>query len=354
MAEKFIYWLEEVGVQDNELVGKKCANLGELTKAGVRVPPGFALSLQAYEQFLKRTGALEEMREFLKTFSADPDDVEKYQKATEILRSIVDAKAMPEDMEEVIASYYDALCQKVGIADVAVAVRSAGPVSRPGQYETYLNVVGKSDLMRKIIRVWSSTFNHRSLVWRAQNGYPLEFDPIGVAVIKMVNAKAAGVMFTLNPANGDLSKIAIEANWGLGESVVSGSVSPDFYLVDKATFEIVERKIAQKTLEYAKDEATGETKYLEIPPERQNAPCLTDDEIRELARQGKFIEQYYGKPQDTEWAVDKDLPFPNNIIFLQARPETVWSKKKAEPVFTPGKGVLEYIVDTIREGKKLA
>ncbi|TDA69631.1 MAG: phenylphosphate synthase subunit beta [Clostridia bacterium] len=331
MTEKLIYWLEELGVEDNDLVGKKCANLGELTKAGVRVPPGFALAVQAYERFLATTGAREEMQRFLETFKADPNDpkdLAKFEKASEVLREIVDSKEMPSDMADIISAHYDKLCQRTGISDVPVAVRSAGPVSRPGQYETYLWVIGQKDLMKKIIRVWSSTFNHRSMVYRAQNGLPMEFDPIGCAVIQMVDAKVSGVMFTLHPANGDVSKIVIEANWGLGESVVSGRLSPDFYVVDKQTLNIVEKRVSDKTYEYLLDPATGATDFFEVPQERRNIPCLTDEELVELAKLGLFVEKHYGKPQDTEWTISKDLPFPQNIFMVQSRPVTAKMSKK--------------------------
>ncbi len=353
MAEKFILWFDEIGAEHNDLVGKKCANLGEMTKAGLRVPPGFALTVAVYEDFLTRTGAIEEMRHYLSTFSADPKDYAKYEQATEVLRRIAESKAMPKDMEDAIASHYEALCQRTGIADIAVAARSAGPVSHPGQYETFLNVRGNSDLMKSIIKVWSSTFNTRSLIWRARESLPLEFDPIGVAVLQMVNAKAAGVMFTLNPVNGDLSKITIGANWGLGESVVSGEVDTDEWMIDKVTFEIISRKAAAKTVEHVVDPESGKVVVIDIPPQRQTVPCLTDDEVVELAKIGKGIEQHYGRAQDIEWAIDKDLPFPQNIFMVQTRPETVWSQQEAKPVLDASKSTVDYVMDIMMAGGKI-
>jgi pyruvate,water dikinase len=353
VAEKFILWFDEIGVEHNDLVGKKCANLGEMTRAGLRVPPGFALTVAAYEDFLNKTGAIEEMRQYLSTFSADPEDYAKYEQATGVLRRIVEEKTMPKDMEDAIALSYDALCERTGIADVAVATRSAGPVSHPGQYETFLNVRGKADLMKNIIKVWASTFNTRSLIWRAREGLPLEFDPIGVAVLQMVNAKAAGVMFTLNPVNGDLSKITIGANWGLGESVVSGEVDTDEWMVDKVTFEIITRKVASKAVAHVVDAETGQVMVVAVPAERQCTPCLSDEEVLELARIGKGIEQHYGRAQDIEWAIDKDLPFPQNIFMLQTRPETVWSEQEAKPVLDASKSTVDYVIDLMMAGLKI-
>lgn len=158
----------------------------------------------------------------------------------------------------------------------------------------------------------------------------MDYDPIGVAVLKMVNSKAAGVMFTLNPANGDRSKIMIEGNWGLGESVVSGSVTPDEWIVDKVVLEIVKCTISNKTLEFTFEESSGRVRMLDVSSDRQNIPCLTNEEVLELARLGKKLEQHYRTPQDIEWTLDRDLPFPGNIFFVQTRPETIWSKKKSD------------------------
>lgn len=329
--KKWIYWNTEINKNDVDLVGKKCAHLGELTRAGFRVPQGFALSLEAYDKFLNSTGAKEEINSYLKNFSVDPNDpagFKEYEDASVAIRSIVESKTMPPEMENTILDYYRELCIKIGVNDLPVATRSAGPLSHPGQYETYLHVKGQSALIQNIIKVWSSTFNTRSLIARSKAGLPLSYDPIGVAVLQMVNAKTAGVIFTLNPINGDKSKIIIEGNWGLGESVVSGSVTPDEWMVDKIMFEIVKRKVSIKKTEYVADQLSGEVTVVDIPLDRQKIPCLTDEEVIELAKEAKKIERHFGISQDIEWVIDKDLPFPQNIFFVQSRPETIWSTKK--------------------------
>jgi pyruvate,water dikinase len=333
VSEKWIF--DDVGAEHNDIVGKKCANLGEMRRAGIPVPPGFAISLNAYEKFMTETGATDEIIEHLKTFSADPDNpanIPEYDDAAKKIRGIVESKKMPDPMTSIIAQHYDELCQKVGKTDVSVAVRSAGTASHPGQYETFLHVVGMSKVIKNIIKVWSSTFNARSLIARARMGLSLHSDPIGIAVLQMVNTKAAGVMFTLNPLNGDPSKISIGGNWGLGEAVVSGEVTNDQWLIDKVTLEIIERRVATKTSECQFDPENGEIVYKDIPSERQSEPCLSDEEMLELVRQSKRIEKYFGVPQDIEWAIDQDLPFPKNVLFVQARPETIWSKKETKSV----------------------
>jgi pyruvate,water dikinase len=333
MSEKWIF--KDVGAEHNDIVGKKCANLGEMRRTGIPVPPGFAISLNAYEKFMTETGASDEIRKYLKTFSADPDNpanIQEYDEAAKVIRDIVESKKMPDDMASIIAQYYGELCQKVGRSDVPVAVRSAGIASHPGQYETFLHVKRTSKVMKNIIKVWSSTFNARSLISRARLGLPLHSDPIGVAVLHMVNATAAGVIFTLNPVNGDPSKISIGGNWGLGEAVVSGEVTNDQWLIDKVTLEIIERRVATKTVECQFDPEKDEIVYRDISPEKQDKPCLSDEEMLELVRQSKRIEKYFEAPQDIEWAIDQDLPFPKNVLFVQARPETIWSKKETKSV----------------------
>jgi pyruvate,water dikinase len=143
----------------------------------------------------------------------------------------------------------------------------------------------------------------------------------------MVNSKVAGVMFTLNPVTGNTSQIVIEGNYGLGEAVVSGSVTPDDFVVDKETLKISEKRLAKKTVQYIRDPKTGNTVHAEVPVEMQDQPCINDDEIHRLAELAKRIEQHYGKPQDIEWAIDKDIQHPNNIFIVQSRPETVFSAK---------------------------
>lgn len=342
MSIKWIFWFNEIGQEDNNIVGKKCANLGELTKAGFQVPPGFALGVEAYRRFIEETEAKKVLTEFLKSFHADPNNVAdtlKFEEASKKMREMVEAIKMPKDMEDKIKEYYGELCRIAGCENVFVATRSAGPVSHPGQYETYLNVSGPDDVVFNVIRVWSSTFNTRSLIARARLNLPLDFDPIGVAVLTMVDAKAAGVMFTVNPMNGDVAKVAIEASFGYGEAVVSGNVTPDRYLVDKVTMEIEEKVISDKGAEFVYNPETKEMEYRELPPERRKLQCLEDREILELTRLAKLVEEHFGCPQDIEWSISKSLPFPKNIFLVQARPESVWGKKKKESVLGKKSGM---------------
>jgi pyruvate,water dikinase len=211
---------------------------------------------------------------------------------------------MPAEMEAAIAERYDALCARVGCENVKVAVRSAGPASHPGQYDSFLNVQGEEEVLRNIVKVWASTFNARSLAARARKRLALDRDPIGVCVLQMVDARAAGVMFTAEPTTADTSRLTLEGSWGLGESVVSGSVNPDVWLVDRTKFAVIDRRTSPGP--------PGS-------PELQMG-CLSDEEVLELARIGARVEQHFGAPQDIEWAVDSE-PSENKFYVLQTRNE---------------------------------
>ena len=325
MSDNWIYGLEELGQDKNDIVGKKCANLGEMTNKGLRVPPGFALSLDAYKDFMALTGAGEEIKRYLDTAGHDFETIQQCNEAGAHLRGIIESKELPREMTEAIMSQYQGLCGRCNVEDVAVATRSAGVASHPGQYETHLNVRGEADLIEKIKKVWSSTFNPLSLSARKRAGLSMESDPIGVAVLKMVNARCAGVLFTADPNSGDTSRMIIEANWGLGESVVGGEAMPDAFILDKKSLEVIEKKLGSKgryiictELGVAEEETTSEQKTLF---------CLTDEEAREIGRLGKILEAHFDCPQDTEWAIDEDLLFPDNVILLQTRPEIIAKQK---------------------------
>jgi len=330
-VERLIYRFDELGQADSEKAGKKCANLGELTRAGFRVPPGFAVALDAYARFMTETGVRARIDEWLASFAADPNsaaDISKYEEASVVIRRMVEETQMPTDVEAAIREHYDALCQTTGVPAVPVATRSAGPASHPGQYESYLLISGAADVVSYVRKVWASTFNTRSLIARARAGLPVSYDPIGVAVLQMVDAKAAGVMFTTNPSDGDTTKIFIEANWGLGESVVAGEVTPDSFLVDKASSEIVKRSICQKKTWFTLDPATGRPSFQEVPEDKKDASTLTDAEVQEIARGGVRIEEHFGGAQDIEWAVDANSNLPESIMFLQTRPAKHVTEKK--------------------------
>jgi pyruvate,water dikinase len=213
-----------------------------------------------------------------------------------------------------------------------VAVRSSATsedlktASFAGQHDSYLWVRGEEEVIQHILKCWASLFTGRAIAYRNQIGWPHDKVTISVGVQKMVNAKCAGVMFTIDPVIGDENKIVVEGNWGLGESVVKGEVSPDHFLVDKQSSEILEKTVALKLVCY---QLEG-NKVVCAPPstEKQNQLCLNDEELVEIVRLGKISEAHYKSAQDLEWAIDVDLPFPENIFLVQTRPVTSAGKPK--------------------------
>ena len=334
--EDLVIWFENLRKTDIPSVGGKNANLGEMINVGIPVPPGFAITAYSYKKFIEKSGISEKIYEIIKETVKDLNDPKQYEEASKKIRELIEATPMPKDIGGAIRSAYEELCRKLGLSDVFVAVRSSATAedlpdaSFAGQQETFLNVRGVRHLLENTVKCWSSLFTTRAIFYRTEKGFAHEKVFISVGVQKMVNSKAAGVIFTINPVTGDPSQIVIEGNYGLGESVVSGAVTPDDFVVDKNTLKIIERRIAKKTVQYLRDPDTGKTVHLDVPVEKQEQPCLNDEEIIKLAELAKRIEQHYGKAQDIEWAIDSDLSFPDNIFIVQSRPETVWSLKLAQ------------------------
>jgi len=330
--KRFILWFEESSKGDTSLVGGKAANLGEMIGAGIPVPPGFTITAYAYRHFIQKTGIEEKIREILETVDYD-DQVRLTEKADEV-RQLFKRTEIPPDLEDVISNAYNDLSERLRTVDANVAVRSSATAedlpgaSFAGQQETYLNVRGRLNFLESVKNCWGSLFTPRATFYRHEKGFDHMQVALSVAVQKMVNAKCAGVIFTIHPATGDRSKIVIEGNWGLGESVVSGSVTPDSFVVDKQTKNVVDRNIAKKAVEYVRDPSTGKTIHRQVPDARQNIACLTDEEIVRLTDLALRIEDHYASAQDIEWSIDRDLPFPQNVFIVQSRPETVWSVKK--------------------------
>lgn len=350
---KKIYWLNELSQTDLHVVGKKCANLGEMTQKGLPVPPGFAISVEAYKQFFSKTGLYETVTKLIEQAGEVTGRIDKLEELSRQIRATVDRQAMPVSLKEEIVTNYRELSARLGKEHLKVAVRSSGAVSMPGSYETYLYVHGDQDVIDKVIKVWSSTFNARSLGYRLEKGMSLMDTPIGVAVIKMVNAKAAGVLFTINPISGDRSKMLVEANYGLGESVVSGRVEPDRFKLNRALGTAEEKMLGAKEEECIHDIDRGGIIFRPVPEERRHDFCLEDDELRELMKLGKKVEAYFGNlPQDIEWAFDRDLPLGENLLLLQARPEQTYAARKAGRKRAQTSDGMSYISTFLRQGIK--
>ncbi len=335
--EKRVLWFSELTKDDIPLVGGKNANLGEMIQAKIPVPPGFAITAHAYQEFITNTGIADRIYKIIAETVTDVTDPKQYEKASRKIRSLIESTSMQPEIEKSIREAYEELSRQTKAAEVTVAVRSSATAedlpdaSFAGQQETYLNVRGADELVDRTVKCWSSLFTPRAIFYRNEKGFKHEQVLISVGVQKMVNSKAAGVIFTLDPVTGETDKTVIEANWGLGESVVSGAVTPDHYVVDKQTLSVIDKQIVKKTVEYIRDSATGKTVHSDVPKDRQDQPCLTEQEIKRLAEIARTIEEHYGKAQDIEFAIDRDLQFPQSVFIVQSRPETVWSAKKEMP-----------------------
>ena len=317
-------------------VGGKNASLGEMINAGIRVPPGFAVTTDSYQQYVSETGINDNIFRILSEMKVG--DIASQNAASETIQQIIIAKALPEEIKAAIENDYKSLCETCRIESVPVAVRSSATAedlptaSFAGQQDTYLWIQGPDQVMEKVKKCWASLFTARAIDYRIKNDFPHDKVLISVGVQHMVNSRAAGVMFTLNPTDGDLSKVVIEGSWGLGETVVSGSVNPDKFVVDKVIMETSEKTISTKHIECVFDPEKGETVNADVDDKMQCVCCLEEKEVKGLVKMAKNIETHYGCPMDIEWAIDKDLTFPDNLFIVQARPETVWSRREKKSV----------------------
>jgi pyruvate,water dikinase len=325
-STKLIFWFEELGQEHSNLVGKKCANLGEMTRIGLPIPPGFAISIAIYRKFAEETGAVKQIYHYVSSLGElKGQNIAVFDKLSQNIQDMIEGKKLPEDIKKMVGSYYEELCNKVDIPNVAVSVRSSGTESRPGMFETYLNVIGIEEVLDKIKKVWSSAYTSRAIAFRINKDIPVIGDELGIAVSKMVNARSSGICFTVNPVTGDTTKIIIDANWGLGEGVVSGAESVDRFVVDKETLVILDSYIGKKSKQVVAKKRGAD--WDDVPLKKQSTPCLGDDEIVAIAKLAILLEERLGEPQDIEWAIDNDFTPPKNIFLLQTRPAKVAASK---------------------------
>ncbi|MEM4248182.1 MAG: phosphoenolpyruvate synthase [Candidatus Nanoarchaeia archaeon] len=331
---KRIVWLKELSKESIAVAGGKGANLAEMYNAKLPVPNAFIVTAQAYKEFIEGTGIKSRIFGLLE--GLDIEDTEKLQKVSDEIQKLIISTDVPGEIAEEIKEAYETLCIERGSAaevlkpeqEVFVAVRSSATAedlpqaSFAGQQATFLNIKGDSAVVDAVRGCWASLFTARAIYYREKNNFPHEKVLIAVVVQKMVDSEKSGVMFSINPATSDESEIVIEGAFGLGEGVVSGSVSPDLYIVDKASFKIKKIEKHEQKIMFVRDKKTGATIKKRMSPEMEKAQVLTDKEILELARLGKKIEAHYGAPQDIEWAIEK-----GKVYIVQSRAVTTLKKK---------------------------
>ena len=316
---EIVKWFEDLGKADVNKAGGKGANLGELVKAGLPVPPGFVVTAQAYLLFTTESGLSRKIAHALE--GLDVDDTSALQaKAKEVQETIIGSE-MPATIKSEISKAYDEMASRDSVKAPFVAVRSSATMedseqaSFAGMNATFLNVHGREDLIRKVKECWASLYGARVISYRVKKEFYDE-PVIAVVVQKMVNSDKAGVMFTANPRNNNLNSLVIEGAFGLGEVVVGGLVSPDYYEVEKNGLKVKDARVSHKNFKIIRDEK-GRNKNVDLSEKEANEQVLTGKEIRQIAELGMKIEQHYGSPQDTEWAIEG-----NKVFMLQSRPIT--------------------------------
>ncbi len=325
---KHVEFFEELRKEDVAVAGGKGANLGELTHAGIPVPPGFVVTSKTYDQFIKETGIFDEIMDILDALDVNKN--KELQASAVKIKKIITETTMPDEIKTIIIEAYNALCHRIGKDDVFVAIRSSATAedlpeaSFAGQQDTYLNIRGSEDVVEYVQKCWASLFESRAIFYREENDFDHSKVYIAVVVQEMVNAEKAGVMFTVHPSTGE-EKILIEAAWGLGEGVVSGTVTPDTCWYDKEKNEILDYKISDKKVMFDRDPDTGYTVKVDVPEDLREKRVLSNDEITQLAQLGKRIQNHYNFPQDTEWAIEG-----GKIYMLQSRPVTTLGKDNGE------------------------
>jgi pyruvate,water dikinase len=327
-----ISWLADITLDDRPMVGGKGGSLGELTHAGIAVPPGFVVRTSAFEHVLARLEADEAIRSRVETF--DVHDLLGLTTLSEKLHARFARASVPDDVRAEIVAAHAELCGPDPSSPLAVrssaTTEDAEDASFAGLQDTYLWVKGVEATLKSLCSCWSSLYSVPSISYRRKHGMPENGVAIAVVVQKMVDARTAGVMFTRSPLTGDRSVITIEATWGLGSAVVGGEVTPDRFVIAKITDEISVREITDKPIQHVPARGGG-IQVMETPAQLRRVPSVNDMELSALKEIARTVERHYGRAQDIEWAIDHS----GTIFLLQSRPETVWSSKESAPVAKP-------------------
>jgi len=315
--KKSIYLLSELDKDSIPVAGGKGASLGEMTKAGFPVPPGFVISAAAFEEFLHETNAVEEIEAMWSRLNIR--DIENVEENAEIIRDVLLQKKFPEALGKEILSAFDILGESL------VAVRSSATAEDSeidawaGQLESYM-YVARDNLLGHVQKCWASLYTPRALFYRAERGLTRKDVSVAVVVQKMVASGVAGVCFTVHPVTQDNNQMILEACWGLGESLVLGLVTPDSYIFEKDTATLLDTNVSSQERMIVRDTTGVQT--VDVPLKKQEQQKLTDQQVKELALLCLKIEKHYGKPLDIEWALEKE-----NFAIVQARAITTLQEK---------------------------
>lgn len=346
VGSPFVRWFASIGLQDRPTVGGKGASLGELDRAGIRVPPGFVVTTAAFARMLAALDQHGTIR--ARIAGLDPNDLPGITNACRDIRERIELAPLPTELRAAIFEAYRELSDAEH--DVPVAVRSSATsedssdASFAGLQDTYLWVRSAEGVAHSVRSCWASLYSLESVSYRLRLKLPESHVAMGVVVQRMVNSHCSGVMFTRSPTTGDRSVIAIEGGWGLGSSIVSGEVTPDKFVVSKVNGEIVNRTVSDKVVQHLPDAIAGGVRHEPVAENKRNVPCLTDDQVAELAQVAKRVERHYGSAQDIEWAFAHG---ERGVYLLQSRPETVWAGKTATPVAAPKEKPFDHVLSLL-------
>ncbi|MFH1306738.1 MAG: phosphoenolpyruvate synthase [Candidatus Micrarchaeota archaeon] len=326
---KNIMWFKEINKSNLLEVGGKGANLGEMAAADFPIPGGFVTTAGAYFKFIEHNDFEPFLHEMLDNL--DVEDSDKLTKTAELIKSRVISGEIPDDIRSDIIDAYKKMCEEKGGEEVYVAVRSSATAedlpeaSFAGQQATFLNISGDAEVVQAVKDCWASLFTPRAIYYRVQNNF--EHMKVGLAAVvqEMIQSEVAGVTFTVDPVSQDLGMISIESAYGLGEVVVSGSVTPDRYLVRKGTFDIETKDVAKQT--WALMKVREKNEKIDVDEDKMEEQKLTDLQIVELSKICAKIEAHYKSPQDLEWALQD-----NKLYIVQSRPITTLSGKSLQAV----------------------
>ncbi len=321
---KAVVWFNEVNKNDIPLVGGKGANLGEMTQAGIPVPPGFIVTASAYFDFIEKANLDDKIKSLL-----DPVDVHNSKQLQEValkVQKLITDAQMPKETAKAIEHAYNKMGKGLVAVRSSATAEDLPEASFAGQQATFLNIQGEKDVVKAVQDCWASLFGARAIFYRQEQGFEHFKVGIAVPVQRMVQSESSGVMFTIEPNTSDTSQITIEAVLGLGEMIVSGDVTPDHYTVDKKDMKILSKQIKKQEWMLKKEaNALGkdENKKVNLTKEEQAKQKITDDDILFLAKIGKTLEEHYDHPQDVEWAKEN-----GKIYIVQTRPVTTIQKGK--------------------------
>lgn len=324
----YVKFFNEMSKDDIPVVGGKCANLGEMVKVGLPVPPGFGVTAQSFKKFLKVKKLDKKIYAILK--KTDVNNPTELERNTERIRKMIIKSSVPREIKTKIFSAYDALFRKRLMKyDIVIARSSATAEDLPdasfaGQQVSVYNIRNKKELLEAVKKCWASLFTARSTFYRESKGFKHEKVLIAVAVQKHLRSDKSGVGFTVHPSTGDKNQVMIESSWGQGDMVVSGAVTPDTFILNKKTGKTIERHISNKDEMKIFDVKKGGLKKITVPPKKQKIPSLTHKELKKLYELALRLEKHYKRPQDFEWAIED-----NKVYVVQTRAVTViYGKKK--------------------------